>query len=169
MTYFDNKTKQISIYDGRETAPSKATEDMFLDETGKPLKFLNAKHSGLSIGVPGIVSMFELAHDDHGELDWGVHFDHAKQLASNGFAISPRLHSFITRFGKWLPSSEEQGPTDAYHYFHDEQGNAHEVGTLLINKPYFETLESIAKNPSCLLYTSPSPRDLSTSRMPSSA
>ena len=81
MTYFDNKTKQLSIYDGRETAPSKATEGMFLDDTGKPLKFLNAKHSGLSIGVPGIVSMFELAHDDHGELDWGVHFDHAKGLS----------------------------------------------------------------------------------------
>jgi len=148
MTYFDNKSKQLSIYDGRETAPSKATQDMFLNDAGAPLKFLNAKHSGLSIGVPGIVSMFELAHDDHGELDWGVHFDHAKALALNGFAISPRLHRFITRFGKWLPNSEEQGPTDAYHYFHDEQGNAHAAGTLLVNKPYAETLESIAKNPS---------------------
>ena len=32
-----------------------------------------------------------------------------------------------------------------------------------------ETVEKIAKNNNCLLYTSPSPRDLSTSRMPSSA
>ena len=32
-----------------------------------------------------------------------------------------------------------------------------------------EALEKIKKNHFCLLYTSPSPRDLSTSRMPSSA
>ena len=31
------------------------------------------------------------------------------------------------------------------------------------------SLYLISNNPSCLLYTSPSPRDLSTSRMPSSA
>ena len=35
-------------------------------------------------------------------------------------------------------------------------------------KGYEETVEELL-NPSCLLYTSPSPRDLSTSRMPSSA
>ena len=33
----------------------------------------------------------------------------------------------------------------------------------------FLRIESITENVSCLLYTSPSPRDLSTSRMPSSA
>ena len=33
----------------------------------------------------------------------------------------------------------------------------------------FETIESDAEDSPCLLYTSPSPRDLSTSRMPSSA
>ena len=32
-----------------------------------------------------------------------------------------------------------------------------------------EELESFARYSDCLLYTSPSPRDLSTSRMPSSA
>ena len=50
----------------------------------------------------------------------------------------------------------------------------------IANQPYFETLElpgqidiqqfsELAKLDICLLYTSPSPRDLSTSRMPSSA
>ena len=32
-----------------------------------------------------------------------------------------------------------------------------------------EHLLTLERNPGCLLYTSPSPRDLSTSRMPSSA
>ena len=35
--------------------------------------------------------------------------------------------------------------------------------------PYIENVLGIEFNKSCLLYTSPSPRDLSTSRMPSSA
>ena len=40
-----------------------------------------------------------------------------------------------------------------------------------INAPGLAILERIARNlaEDCLLYTSPSPRDLSTSRMPSSA
>ena len=58
------------------------------------------------------------------------------------------MHGFIKRFGKRLPSSKEQGPTNAYDYFHDDQGQPLEVGSLLVNKPYAKTLESVAKNPS---------------------
>ena len=40
----------------------------------------------------------------------------------------------------------------------------------LVSKEEFEVLKKIVqKQDACLLYTSPSPRDLSTSRMPSSA
>ena len=39
----------------------------------------------------------------------------------------------------------------------------------IINFKIFKSLALINENVSCLLYTSPSPRDLSTSRMPSSA
>ena len=39
------------------------------------------------------------------------------------------------------------------------------VGLVTLNRP--EALNAL--NKACLLYTSPSPRDLSTSRMPSSA
>ena len=38
-----------------------------------------------------------------------------------------------------------------------------------IEEPIFAESQNSAKIGSCLLYTSPSPRDLSTSRMPSSA
>ena len=41
------------------------------------------------------------------------------------------------------------------------------VAALFVNPARF--LEKVGKNILCLLYTSPSPRDLSTSRMPSSA
>ena len=45
--------------------------------------------------------------------------------------------------------------------------NGNEAIILKINNKNF--LKKIYYAPSCLLYTSPSPRDLSTSRMPSSA
>ena len=48
MVHYDNKTKEIAVYDGRETAPAGATADMFLQEDGKRLPFIQAKTSGLS-------------------------------------------------------------------------------------------------------------------------
>ena len=147
MTYFDATSKALSIYDGRETAPSKAHADMFLDDQQQRLPFLKAKHSGLSIGVPGVVSMFELAHADHGQLTWGTQFQHAKSLAVNGFKVSPRLNSLISRFGKFLPKSIDQGPVDAFHYLHNDQGQPLPVGTVIKNQAYADTLDIIADSP----------------------
>ena len=47
--------------------------------------------------------------------------------------------------------------------------NVQYQSTLLIFKDNKEVYRSIGETTHCLLYTSPSPRDLSTSRMPSSA
>ena len=148
MTYFDNATKQVSIYDGRETAPKSVSSDMFLDDEGESIGFINAKTSGLSTGVPGMVSMLEIAHEDHGKLAWGPQFDAAKQLAVQGFPVSERLHGMITRFGKYIPSSLEQGPIDAYNYFIDAKGEPIAVGSLLKNPDYAHALELIASDPS---------------------
>ena len=61
MTYYDAASKSVMIYDGRETAPAGAHSDMFLDSDGKPYGYLEAKNSGLSIGVPGVVAMLAMA------------------------------------------------------------------------------------------------------------
>ena len=147
MVYFDNQTKQVSVYDGRETAPTSATSDMFMDSESKPMSFISAKTSGLSTGVPGMVSLLHLAHNDHGQLAWHENFESAKQLASDGFEISPRLHSFIERFAKFIPSSTEEGPVDAYQYFYDKQGQAYPIGHLLKNPSYRQSLDLIASDP----------------------
>ena len=49
----------------------------------------------------------------------------------------------------------------------DERGNAQETKFVLDAAQEFKA--EAKRNKACLLYTSPSPRDLSTSRMPSSA
>ena len=43
------------------------------------------------------------------------------------------------------------------------------VAYVMAGDPDFDTSLAVVKGLPCLLYTSPSPRDLSTSRMPSSA
>lgn len=147
MVHFHNEDNVLTVYDGRETAPQSATETMFLKEDGNSIGFINAKNSGLSTGVPGVISMFELAHNDHGKLPWGVNFDRAKQLATDGFAVSPRLKSIIDRFGKYIPKTPEEGPVDARQYFFDDNDKPLEVGDIRTNAAYAKTLGMIARSP----------------------
>ena len=54
MMHYDHASKSLDVYDGRETAPAKATADMFLKANAEKMGYLDAKHSGLSTGVPGV-------------------------------------------------------------------------------------------------------------------
>jgi hypothetical protein len=60
----------VEAYDGRETAPAAATENLFIKADGKPMAFMEAVVGGKSVGVPGTVRMLELAHKEHGKLPW---------------------------------------------------------------------------------------------------
>jgi len=146
MVHYDAATKKIVAYDGRETAPAGATPDMFLQD-GKPLGYIDAKNSGLSVGVPGMVSMLALAHRDYGHLPWPSLFDESVKHAQNGFAISPRLHGMLSGFKKYIPATLDQGPINAYRYFYGEQGLTPDVGDLLKNPEYAKTLRLIAQDP----------------------
>ena len=145
MVYLDANSGEVSVYDGRETAPSGASPSLFLTADGEPLPFLAAKNSGLSIGVPGVVALLTLAHEEHGALPWSSLFDPARTLALEGFDVSPRLASFVSRYGgRLIPLTPEEGPMDAYHYFYDDDGAPR---TRLLNPSYAETLDTIAKDP----------------------
>ena len=60
---------------------------------------------------------------------------------------------------------EPIGETDHFIWFITDIG----IVALFKREENFETYSSNVEIEACLLYTSPSPRDLSTSRMPSSA
>lgn len=145
LLHFDAETKEIEVYDGRETAPSGATPEMFLDEEGESLPFIQAKNSGLSIGVPGMVSLLAMAQNDHGLLPWETLFDSAIELSEQGFDVSPRLADFLERFAQHIPSDVSDGPTDAYHYFYEADGTPK---ARLVNLAYADTLNSIKEDPS---------------------
>jgi gamma-glutamyltranspeptidase/glutathione hydrolase len=118
---------RVEAYDGRETAPAGATENLFINAQGQVLSFKDGVASGLSVGVPGTLSVLELAHKEHGKLAWSRLIQPAIDLALHGFKISPRLHAAL------LETPELKSDADASRYFFNAKGKPHPVGHLLKN------------------------------------
>nr|WP_244983077.1 gamma-glutamyltransferase family protein [Comamonas aquatica] len=140
---------QVLAYDGRETAPAAATENLFLKADGQPMAFHDAVVGGRSVGTPGAVRMLELAHREHGKLPWASLLQPAIQLAEQGFKVSPRLHTLL-RSEKFLPSDPV-----AHAYFYGADGQPLPVGTLLKNPAYAQVLRAIAQHGSQALHEGP--------------
>ena len=140
---------QVLAYDGRETAPAAATENLFLKADGQPMAFHDAVVGGRSVGTPGAVRMLELAHREHGKLPWASLLQPAIQLAEQGFKVSPRLHTLL-RSEKFLPSDPV-----ARAYFYGADGQPLPVGTLLKNPAYAQVLRAIAQHGSQALHEGP--------------
>ncbi len=138
LLHYDAGTRAVTAFDGRETAPSSATPDMFLDAEGQPRKFYDAVIGGLSVGVPGLVRMLEMAHRKYGKLPWADLFQPAIRLAEQGFPVSPRLHEMVAK-DEYLKTF---APTAAY--FYDASGAPVSSGERLTNQPFADTLRMIA-------------------------
>lgn len=149
LTHLDGSTGRITIYDGRETAPAGATADMFLDDNGEPMPFRTAVLSGRSTGVPGVVRMLKLAHDEHGRLDWLTLFTHAEATAREGFIVSPRLSRFVNS------DYPQASAPDARAYFSKADGTPVEAGDRLRNPAYADFLRRLAAEGPNALYRGP--------------
>lgn len=138
LLYYNQKEGRVMAYDGRETAPEAVHEKWFLDSEGAPLAFSKILVSGRSVGVPGVLKMLELAHQQLGKLPWEELFSRAIQLANQGFPISPRLHQLIKKNSNLNISSA----AGAYLF---RDGEAKEVGSTLLNRELGETLTLLAQ------------------------
>ena len=143
MVYYDAATGETTVYDGREVAPAAVTPEHWLDENGEPLPFLTAWTSGRAVGVPGVIAMLAMAHEDHGALDWADGFTFATELSDSGFEISPRMYSFMERVNQIRDVSTTPA---MQNYFYDEAGNPFPIGHLLRNPEYAATLRSVAND-----------------------
>ncbi len=155
MLYYDAGTKTITAYDGRETAPAAATEELFLDENGEPRKFFDAVMGGKSVGVPGIMRLFEMAHASHGKLPWARLFEPGIKLANSGFQVSDRLHYLLN----WdlARLAEFPGTRD---YFLTDSGTPSAVGTLLKNPALAATYRTLAAEGAGAFYVGPIADDI---------
>ena len=147
LVHYDAATKELETVDGRETAPAKATPELFLDDSGQPLKFLDAVVGGRSVGTPGTVRLLEDTHRRFGALSWRRVVQPAIDLARQGFEVTPRLNSLLAGDETLLKS-----PTMSAYFFGPDK-KPWPVGHRLVNEAYAETLEKIRDQGAAGFYT----------------
>jgi gamma-glutamyltranspeptidase/glutathione hydrolase len=148
LVTWDAKPRRIATFDGRETAPAAAKPDRFMRD-GKPMAFEDAVLSGLSVGVPGVLRMLEVAHARYGKLPWASLFAPAIKLAEDGFPVSPRLSVLLQH------DKPENFAPAARAYFYDAAGHPPATGTSIRNPAYAATLKIIAEKGASALYSGP--------------
>ncbi|MDQ3059653.1 MAG: gamma-glutamyltransferase family protein [Pseudomonadota bacterium] len=139
----------VQAFDGRETAPAAADENLFIGADGKPLPFYEGVVGGRSVGTPGAVRMLELAHRQHGKLPWAQLFAPAIALAETGFQVSPRLAALLQN-EKYLKNDPV-----AAAYFYQPDGTPLRAGSLLRNPALAQVLGHIAARGADALHTGP--------------
>ncbi len=155
LVYYDAAKKRLTTFDGRETAPMEATPKLFLDDAGKPLKFMEAVVGGRSVGTPGTVRLLEDVQTRYGNKSWPSLWKSAAALARDGFAVSPRLASLIAAEGDALKRYE-----GARTYFFDQSGAPLKAGHILKNPEYTKTVEAIATGGADAFYRGPIAEDI---------
>ncbi|OHB30656.1 MAG: gamma-glutamyltransferase [Phenylobacterium sp. RIFCSPHIGHO2_01_FULL_69_31] len=146
LTYYDARTKQVTAYNGRETAPKAATPKLFYGEDGKPMNRTAAILSGRSTGAPGAVAMLALAQSQHGKLAWKDLFGEAERLADQGFPAPRRMAAAAS--GR----APQAATPDAVAYFTKPDGTKIQPGDTVRNPAYAATVRKIAaEGPKALL------------------
>ena len=129
---------RIQAFDGRETAPAAASEDMLLNAQAQPLAFHEAVVGGRAVGTPGVLHMLARAHAQHGKLPWAQLFQPAITLATQGFSISPRLHAQLKAdlYLRLDPVARD--------YFYQANGEPYPIGFVRRNPELAKLLQDIA-------------------------
>ena len=161
LLYYDAGSRKLSALEGRERAPAGAQPDMFLDEHGKPLPFVEAVRSGRSTGVPGAIAMLYAAHSKLGKLRWKELFQPAIRAATAGFKVPARMASFLGEGSPFPPTNEVR------MMFARPDGETVQEGDLFRNPKYAHTLERIARQGPRALYEGEIAREIvATTHLP---
>jgi len=147
MLVYNPKNKETTSFDGREVAPASATPGMFLDAAGKARPKPEAIPGGLSVGIPGVVAMLEMAHQKYGKLPWARLFQPAIKLADDGFPVGPKLARTIRNFSRGASM-----PDIRAHFYHAD-GTPLAEGETYKNPEYAQSLRLIAAGGSKAFYT----------------
>ena len=86
MVIYLARQHRVVTIDGRETCPAACTKDLFV-ENGQPLDFEEARHSGLAVGVPGMVATWAKAARRYGRHGFAADLRPAIHRAERGFRI----------------------------------------------------------------------------------
>ena len=147
LVWYDAASGELTTIDGRETAPLGATPTLFQDENGERMGFFDAVVGGRSVGTPGTPALLEMAHEKWGKAEWARLFDPAITLATDGFAVSPRLAGLVARDAERLASD-----ANAAAYFLPD-GAPLQTGVTLTNVAYADSLKAMASQGASAIYT----------------
>lgn len=147
MLLWDPKARKVTSFDGRETAPASARPDMFLDRTGHPRAPMDAIPGGLSVGVPGVLAMLEMAHKKYGRLPWADLFQPAIHLAEHGVKVGPKLARILRQFANIAAMPDLKAA------FSRPDGELLREGDILKNEQLAASLRIIAKDGARAFYT----------------
>ena len=147
LLHYDAKHKRVDSYDGQVTAPAGSSGRLFLDKSGAPLSGEAVAVGGRAVGVPGLLRLAQLAHQDHGRLPWSALFAPAIALAERGFRVSARLHRAIAEDSFLLSRPATAG------YFYGRGGRAVGSGDRLHNQAYADSLRRIAEGGPTAFYS----------------
>lgn len=137
MLIHDAKTgKQVAL-DFRETAPAKATRDMYLDEQGRVMS-RRALHTHLAVGVPGTVAGLTRALEKYGTLKLADAIAPAIKLANDGIEVSAELAARLETNREHL----EQWEASRAIFF--KEGRPLRAGERLVQKDLATSLRLIA-------------------------
>lgn len=132
-----NKGEKFSL-DYRETAPLKASRDMYLDEKGNANTDLS-QNGRLAVGVPGSISGMFYTHKKFGKLPMAALIQPAIDLAEKGFAVTLREANLLN-------STKEDFLKHNSHKTAFTKDIPWKQGDLLIQKELANTLKAIQKN-----------------------
>ena len=150
MVIYLAASKQIVTIDGREQCPRRCTPQLFLDKSGKPLDFELARHSGISVGVPGLVKQWEKATRLYGRRTFAQNLQPAIQLARTGFPVTQNFHNTSV-----ISLADLQAFSSSRKLFLTRNGKPLPVGTLFRNPDLAKTYEQLARNGASYLYGGP--------------
>ena len=150
LLYYDAAKNTVEAYDGRETAPKSATENYlrWISDADRTEPKPNVRASGRSIGVPGVLRMLELAHNEHGKSPWRDLFGPAIALADSGVTVSPRFAEQIAASASDLAMDDE-----ARAYFLNPDNSPKPAQTKITNPAMSKTLNAIATDGANAFYT----------------
>ncbi|SFG05267.1 gamma-glutamyltransferase [Neptunomonas qingdaonensis] len=155
LIYYDAKTKQVTTFDGRETAPLAATPELFQNADGSSMQFYDAVVGGRSVGTPGTVKLLETVHKRFGSKPWAELLSPAIKQAKQGFTVSERLAGAIEDDQERLSRYPD---TKAYFFNADDTPLA--AGQLLKNQAYANTLATLSSKGADAFYNGKIAQDI---------
>ncbi len=83
-----------TMLDGRETAPSAATRDMYLDAKGEPVPAASLE-GPLAAGIPGVPATLDYLAKHYGKLPLKTSLTPAIKLARDGFPVDKAMYRYL--------------------------------------------------------------------------